>query len=71
MEKFDEGLALPTEIGIGENYPVSSGRRGRNPFKNFHLEVDHQPSSFAPNSKWSNKGTMPFFSFDLKKLNLQ
>jgi cytosine/uracil/thiamine/allantoin permease len=58
-EKNTEGLVLPSELGNGESYTVSNytGRRGWNPFTNFHLVVAHQSSSFSPNSKWSNKGT--------------
>src|SRR5271169_3225606 len=58
-EKIAEGLVLPSELGNGESHTVShyTGRRGWNPFTNFHLVVEHQSSSFSPNSKWSNKGT--------------
>ena len=45
----------PIEVGNQENYS-GSGNRNWNPFNSFHLLVDHQPSSFAPDSKWSNKG---------------
>jgi len=54
-DTFPEALAPPTEVGNVENYE-GSGKRSFNPFKNFHLQVEHQPSSFAPNSYWSNKG---------------
>ena len=55
-EKFDESGNDTPDVGAGESYPVAAGHRRRGIFKNFHLVVDHQPSSFAPNSKWSNKG---------------
>jgi hypothetical protein len=59
-EKLAEDLAPPTEIG-SESYAVAhhTGRRGWNPFVNLNLVVEHQPSSFAPNNKWSNKGISP------------
>jgi nucleobase:cation symporter-1, NCS1 family len=50
-EKINESYS--PDVGTGETYPARSGF-----LKNFHLVVDHQPSSFAPNSKWSNKGTI-------------
>jgi nucleobase:cation symporter-1, NCS1 family len=54
-----ETVAPPAETGAAESYSVHLGQ-GRfhhsNLFKNFHLVVDYQPSSFAPNSYWSNKG---------------
>jgi len=62
LETLPEVLVPPTEVGNVEDYQ-GSGKWSLNPFKNFHLQVEHQPSSFAPNSKWSNKGTYSQFLY--------
>jgi len=52
-------VATPTEAGAGESHSVHGGGRHfylSDAFKNFHLVVDHQPSSFAPSGSRSNKG---------------
>jgi hypothetical protein len=55
-KKLNEGATSP-EYSTGETYPAAHGSSRFNPFRNFRFEVDHQPSSFAPSDKWSNKGT--------------
>lgn len=55
-----EAVAPPTETGAAESYSIHQGQGRFHPpnlFKSFHLVVDHEPSSFAPNSYWSNKGS--------------